>query len=292
MRPFLLFYVWALLNPIALHLSVAAHCLPYIPEYMEPDEKLNSGVFTYAKHHLDVAHAEANSQIDELDKLLKQPKKIYMPHIINTFGLDANVKEIKKVVKKLKTGTIKISKVHAGKKEKTNASSNPEEGSIKLYEGFYAKHSHRSMAGTLIHEATHALAGTHDFFSSDGKFTPKPYHEVNKKKDYSGNYSKSAHWSLLVSKGSKNMHHNADSYKLIAHTAKYGLDAPLPQAELLQRKGRFQTRHRVNTGSPEVKAPSRMTKVTNWFKNRFAKKKKDAKGKGVDQIGQTSGSQK
>ncbi|CAA7262866.1 unnamed protein product [Cyclocybe aegerita] len=96
---------------------------------------------------------------------------------------------------------------------------------IALYDKFHER-THDQRVGTLIHEASHAVGGTRDYFTPDksgkmraisGKETAKLGPGPGKLCGYLGK-----NFEELRDKASSVMHLNADSYKLFAYTIHHG----------------------------------------------------------------------
>jgi len=203
-------------------------------------------------NNIHVATAQAHEQVLHMQNLLNQPDEIAHPHLVNAFGEGYNKAMIKATVDHLAAGTIHIGNVNqpnVGESERHTAEtwgSQTDHPRISLMSKFHEMNPD-ARAGTIIHEATHAIDDTRDLFSahpsSPNKFMPlHPQDEANKraqghdvKAGYhhdSGTGELTQDFKDLRNNAGKVMHKNADSFKVLAHTATHGLGtnppAPFP----------------------------------------------------------------
>jgi isochorismate synthase EntC len=127
-------------------------------------------------------HAEvqaANKQIEAMHTIVNNPEKEEHKAILNEhFGEHHNIKQITQYVNRLKTGTVKIgaikdttlAKVVIATTRKMDTDPN-----IRFGNTFHSEESKRTpkdAAGTLIHEASHALLKTKDHYVRQKKNAP------------------------------------------------------------------------------------------------------------------------
>lgn len=94
------------------------------------------------------------------------------PAVIQAFGNDANIPEIKKTVDTLETAKITIPHTNPADGI-TQGGTNEANGQVLFGSTFYSSDTD-TRAGTIIHEATHSKAKTVDAFDKDGK----PYEKM------------------------------------------------------------------------------------------------------------------
>ncbi|CAA7261175.1 unnamed protein product [Cyclocybe aegerita] len=219
MRLSLIFHL-LLLDYLAI--VYGAYALPFYLHYK--DSKAHHDDHKEHRKQLEEAADFANKQIDKLHGILNNkdiPVAAYQHHIDYAFGPNADIDEIRQVVKSIHgTKELRVKDILLPV-EGVNADASFEHRDIRLMHGFYNKKV-EDKAGTLIHEAAHALhPGIHDLFTSDGKFTPTARKDALKDTHYHKGYHDHADFPLLK-QNAKNMHQNADSYKLLAHTMFHG----------------------------------------------------------------------
>lgn len=104
-----------------------------------------------------------------MSQVVKNHERPYNKLILNqAFGKGHDLEEIKQNVKALKHSDVMISTVrgHLDKNTFAWAHSN---GKIEFDHKYYTLKTDRERAGTLIHEASHAILGTKDNFVHDSK---------------------------------------------------------------------------------------------------------------------------
>lgn len=88
------------------------------------------------------------------------------PAVVKAFGANANIPEIRKNVDILHTGKIMVPHTDAAEGV-TQGATYPHNGHVVFGSSFYSSDKN-TQAGTIIHEASHAKAGTVDHFKTDG----------------------------------------------------------------------------------------------------------------------------
>ncbi|CAA7261172.1 unnamed protein product [Cyclocybe aegerita] len=160
----------------------------------------------------------------------------YQHHIDNAFGPNADVDKIRHVIQSLHGQKRLGVEDMLGPDEGHSADASFETNSIRLQASFYDSKTPQDRAGTLIHEAVHALhSSAHDSFTKDGHYKATPSSDIpmgESSNFYDGlKGGANSEQQLLdhtgrdfetLKKHSKNMHLNPDSYKLLAHTMFYG----------------------------------------------------------------------
>ncbi|KAF8881040.1 hypothetical protein CPB84DRAFT_1873596 [Gymnopilus junonius] len=220
-----------------------------------------NGATDHTQASLANVHAavnEAHNQIMNIKKMMDENHPDLHAHLTNAFGPNYNKEEIHKTINRLATGKIDIAQTNAPNdegNETTNAiakhSSGAQADRVVFYEKFHRK-TLDAQAGTVIHEATHALARTKDHFREDPN-QPGKFEAVSSK--HEGNpgvmkaYAHSEHFDHLKTHASEVMHQNADSYMVLAHTVKHGL----PQVHQAAN----------SNANPNVNAPSSSHPVPN-----------------------------
>ncbi|KAF9044149.1 hypothetical protein BJ165DRAFT_1405003 [Panaeolus papilionaceus] len=164
---------------------------------------------------IDNALIEANDKLTKMTAFLNGPSPGTQKAFTDAFGTNANIAEIKKRVAAIYTGNIVIYDAEASPlatQGATDVSVTPP----KIYFGsvFYSSTtSIEDAAGTIIHEASHALVGTTDYFYPTGKpylkGDPVPADKV--KAGVLVGY-KDSNLKQLIQIASAEMHNNADSY--------------------------------------------------------------------------------
>ncbi|KAF8902545.1 hypothetical protein CPB84DRAFT_1846197 [Gymnopilus junonius] len=201
------------------------------------------------EQNIRTAAEQAHQQVLNMQRLLNGPHEEAHPHLVNAFGENYNKPCIKETVDQLAQGTIHIGDMNqANKGEKADriAETYESQARVSLMNKFHQMDP-AARAGTIIHEATHALAGTRDLFNSPpgNSNDIKPLHPQAKASmeaarhtikvgyHYDGNTG-GLHQDFvdLKQNAGRVMHKNADSYKVLAHTATHGLrtnpPAPFP----------------------------------------------------------------
>jgi len=175
------------------------------------------------------ANRIANLQIDAMHKVLQNPSQKKNKKILRqTFGKNFDYNAIKRHVDDLKTGTVKVSDVNSaampgGVRAKTSNSGEPR-ASVSFGPDYHdpTKMSDNGRAGTLIHEAAHALFGAKDYFAKD---TKQPISKSQYKKNLGlsmSGYMAGADYHKLKGDGFSQMHKNADSWKAFGYHALNG----------------------------------------------------------------------
>ncbi|KAF8906196.1 hypothetical protein CPB84DRAFT_1745063 [Gymnopilus junonius] len=108
----------------------------------------------------------ANRQIGKMETVLNRPNPQSEPAVVAAFGENANIDEIKKHVQTLKTGKILVLNAEPanGVTQGATATGNKH---VTFGNVFYGS-TDKERAGTLIHEASHALNSAVDHFKKDG----------------------------------------------------------------------------------------------------------------------------
>ncbi|CAA7263797.1 unnamed protein product [Cyclocybe aegerita] len=172
----------------------------------------------------------ANQKIKNMQAVVGGSNAKNHPAVVKAFGKDANVGEIKKTVGKLADGRIVVPHTDAAPGV-TEGATNPKNGHVTFGSTFYQSgKSANSRAGTIIHEASHALGKTVDAFDKKGK--PYKYGEslpADKVKAGVQIGYKDSNMDKLKATSSSQMHHNADSYRVFAD------ECPQAKRELVER---------------------------------------------------------
>ncbi|KAJ7576675.1 hypothetical protein C8J56DRAFT_1171412 [Mycena floridula] len=193
---------------LSSRLVVNALPLPLTIAYNSDDITANQAA---KDHHalIETALVEANKKINIMVNVCKPSK----PDLKKWFGAKANCPEIKKVVGLLKDGKINIPSVAAH--GNALGAYDKDHGSVSFGTGFYTG-TLADRVGTIIHEATHALGNTVDWFLDGKPFTEKLTAENKVAKGMKNGYATSPDFAGLLKDHSDQMHHNADSYKVFA----------------------------------------------------------------------------
>ncbi|KAF8965927.1 hypothetical protein BDZ97DRAFT_1756937 [Flammula alnicola] len=159
-----------------------------------------------------------------------------------------NLNQIQQNVQTLKNGKIKVQNA-----EHFNSVTElpflgqgvtiPKTGIVSFGAAFHSSNLH-TQGGTVIHEATHTLLDTKDNWvpvppHSNQHLPPHlnqhvpPYHPVLEQTGLNG-YIDSPDFQHLKDTNSHNMHMNADSYRMLAHTCTLGLHAPFRRRALAE----------------------------------------------------------
>jgi hypothetical protein len=164
---------------------------------------------------VDKAMVAANKHIDQMHEAITNTHEPHNLKLVQeAFGRKPDFPQIAQNIGQLKSGHIEISTLNKpGSKPTSQASTNMLTGRISLKPGFYEQgKDHEYRGGILIHEATHALFGSHDYFSKDSG-RPLGSTEADKRgNDKLRGYLHSADFEHLKKENSHNMHTNADSY--------------------------------------------------------------------------------
>ncbi|PPQ73233.1 hypothetical protein CVT26_015036 [Gymnopilus dilepis] len=155
----------------------------------------------------------ANKQIKNMDAVNNGPNSQAHPAVIKAFGKNANVDAIRANVGRLATEKIKIphtDPVNGVTQGATRIMPPGQKAEVSFGHVFYGSNAH-VRAGTIIHEAAHAIHGAVDHFDANGN--PHPQGSVFDKATAKVGY-KDSHLDELKEKHSENMHHNADSYRV------------------------------------------------------------------------------
>lgn len=103
-----------------------------------------------------------------MSNVVQDPHTPYNKLILDqTFGKGHNLVQIRKNVNALKAGVVNIAKVRAHLNDKTYAWARHGDRALELDHKFYTLKTDRERAGTIIHEASHALFGSKDNFFHD-----------------------------------------------------------------------------------------------------------------------------
>ncbi|KAJ3514969.1 hypothetical protein NLJ89_g2059 [Agrocybe chaxingu] len=218
-------FVLALLSGLSVFHVVQS--LPLYLEYNPMDPKVKDPNYAGHRKYLEGAADLANQQIDKLHAIINNPKvptAAYQHHIDHAFGPNADIDQVREVVESLHGHSkLKVKDLLVlGENVDHAADSSFEDKDTQFHPSFYDSKLHADRAGTLIHEAAHALhPRIHDYFTKDGHYTPTSRSKVANKADYLNGHHTSPDFDTLK-KSAEDMHRNADSYKLLAHTMFYG----------------------------------------------------------------------
>ncbi|KAJ3806899.1 hypothetical protein F5876DRAFT_68566 [Lentinula aff. lateritia] len=162
------------------------------------------------------------SQGTQIDRTLLQTaidEVLQGPHastvIQKTFGSQADVQKIHRCVQKLVTGKVFIpaADVNEAAGNGVGGATDPQSKHITFSLGYFSgttKEDSDRRAGTLIHEASHALCGTYDYFDhSNCEPTTLKANNLN-------GYANSPDFETFLKTCSENSYLNADSYRMIA----------------------------------------------------------------------------
>jgi hypothetical protein len=191
------------------------------------------------------ADARAKEMVQKMAKVANSDKPEHKKIVNDAFGPNADRSKIKATIKKLDTEPVRIGTTDvAGVKADLVATTpvtrpNGPTGNIKLGPNFFAADSSKDYrAGTLIHEATHQQSHTGDLINKNDRIVGaledqktnikmqengRPhigYHfpgEANPKKVPTSAADLSDKYKNNRDKVVKNMHDNADSYRVFAH---------------------------------------------------------------------------
>ncbi|KAJ4466402.1 hypothetical protein C8J55DRAFT_565727 [Lentinula edodes] len=134
----------------------AIHALPFAV-------KLGSQGTQTDRALLQKAIDEANTRLETLDSVLQGPHANTI--IQKAFGSQADVQKIHSCVQKLVTGKVFIPAADVDMEAGNGAATDPQSKHITFSLGYFSgttKEDSDRCAGTLIHEASHALCGTYD----------------------------------------------------------------------------------------------------------------------------------
>ena len=105
-----------------------------------------------------------------MQAVLNGPNPETNPHVVNAFGANPNIPAIKDTVGKLENGRILVPHTDPDPKL-TQGGTRTDNKHVTFGSTFYDDKATPpdQRAGTIIHEASHAIAGTVDHFQKDGK---------------------------------------------------------------------------------------------------------------------------
>jgi len=182
---------------------------------------------------LHKANKEANSQYKHMERVLANPKKPEHAAVIQkAFGNNPDLTAIAKNVKELKKKTLLVKTVE-DTKHGVYAFSRKRRIDNKKHlhftDQFFNRKTALGKAGTLIHEASHQLFDTKDNFEKNAHGTFRPVSKTEADRSQHSVKSGYLHkdYEELKQNASPIMHHNADSYKVFGHHAKYGANTPM-----------------------------------------------------------------
>ncbi|KDR84163.1 hypothetical protein GALMADRAFT_151166 [Galerina marginata CBS 339.88] len=180
---------------------------------------------------LQEANHEANDQYIHMLRVLDHPEDASHKRIITkSFGPEPELGEIRKNVKLLISEDLKVGDVRLpeGFNPGVLGYMIPGVNTLHFTHEFYSDLSKKGRAGTVIHEATHALFGSKDYFTRDtGPKGIQPISKADAKHVPHHVGYLHADFDMLKNKASGVMHKNADSYLAFGHYAKYGPDAEI-----------------------------------------------------------------
>ncbi|KAF8150131.1 hypothetical protein B0H34DRAFT_862781 [Crassisporium funariophilum] len=181
---------------------------------------------TRVKNAVDDAHGMVGNMQHALDSSNPQSNR----HIVKAFGHNANIPAIQHTVDALHNGRIKVPNpdpTHTGM-----GYTNMQTGHVGFGSAFHSPYTtDKERAGTVIHEATHALAGTVDHFSAHSGSPHGAGHQRGS--DHTG-YADS-HLDHLKQTNSHNLHHNADSYRVFAQSCSRSLRRAFKETDPVKR---------------------------------------------------------
>jgi hypothetical protein len=203
-----------------------------LPLKVDLGEKGDKGKYLEADvNRLHEANAIANLQIHAMHRVVQNPdREEHKKILVNTFGKHYDIGAIKGHVDKLMTGTVQVADVRDKSMPnsalaKTKYSGKPN-ANIRFGPAYHdSKKTNHDRAGTLIHEASHALLGTKDFFKKSDK-TAIVNKSDAKKGDAISGYMNQYRYKLLRDDPKSKMHQNADSWKAFGHHALTGKPHP------------------------------------------------------------------
>ncbi|CAA7263760.1 unnamed protein product [Cyclocybe aegerita] len=182
------------------------------------------------RHAIENAMPVANQKIKNMQAVIGSSNAKSHPAVRKAFGNDANVGKIRKTVDKLANGRIVVPHTDSASGV-TEGATNPRNGHVTFGSTFYQSgKSANSRAGTIIHEASHALGKTVDAFDRNGK--PYKYGESLPSDKVRAGVQigyKDSNMDSLKASSSKKMHHNADSYRVFAE------ECPEAREDLFER---------------------------------------------------------
>jgi len=187
---------------------------------------------------LHKAERLANLQIDAMYKVVQDPdKKEHKEILVNTFGEHYNIKAISRRVRALKTEMVKVAKARddslkpstiALTRTSTEGNSKTRTSRVHFSAKYHDDQTDAERAGTLIHEASHALFGAKDYFKKDGKQKmSRAQADKTEKNDKISGYLIGKQYTKLRDDPNSAMHENADSWKAFGHHAFNGHPHPL-----------------------------------------------------------------
>ncbi|KAF8150241.1 hypothetical protein B0H34DRAFT_180863 [Crassisporium funariophilum] len=181
---------------------------------------------TRVKNAVDDAHG----MVGNMQHVLDSPNPQSNRHIVKAFGHNANIPAIQHTVDALHNGRIKVPNpdpIHTGM-----GHTNMQTGHVGFGSAFHSPSTtDRERAGTVIHEATHALAGTVDHFSAH---SGSPHGAGQQKHTDHVGYADS-HLDHLKQTNSHNLHHNADSYRVFAESCSRSLRRAFEETDPFKR---------------------------------------------------------
>ncbi|PPQ69169.1 hypothetical protein CVT26_003543 [Gymnopilus dilepis] len=151
----------------------------------------------------------ANKQVHNMQAVLNGPNPKAHPAVVKAFGTNANIPEIKANVEKLANGKIVVPSPEPAAGI-TQGATNVNDKKVTFGSAFFNSDA-KTRAGTVLHEATHAIHGAVDHFDQHGN--PHPQGTTFDRTKAQVGY-KDSHMEQLKAQASHNMHHNADSYRV------------------------------------------------------------------------------
>lgn len=85
--------------------------------------------------------------------------------LVKSFGENHDIKAIQSGVAKMHSSTIQVASVNSDPKEGSAATIRPD-NTLQFSKTFFNDRTPSERTGTLIHEASHALLGAHDYFEN------------------------------------------------------------------------------------------------------------------------------
>lgn len=219
-------------------------------------------------HRINEANRIANLQIQAMHRVVQDPTLTeHRKILVNTFGKHYDIRAITGHVDQLRKGTVQVTDLRdksmlQSELGKTRLAGKPD-ASVRFGPSYHGpKMTDGSRAGTLIHEASHALFATKDYFSKHDKRPIKNKSDAVKSSSISG-YMNQYRFKELRADPQSKMHLNADSWKAFGHHALTGKPHPyLNEFEYHpQKAGSSKLPHRVRAktahANPQVSASSR-----------------------------------
>jgi len=174
----------------------------------------------------------ANGQIKNMQAVLNGPNPKSHPAFVKAFGTNGNVDEVKKNVNQMAEDRPKLRIPGADPVSGvTQGATNTATKDVSFGSVFFQSNA-KERAGTVIHEAAHALNGAVDHFDQNGN--PHPQGSTFDKSKAQVGY-KDSHLDQLKAQASHNMHHNADSYRVFGESC--------PEAREFFRRALEETNH-------------------------------------------------